>query len=400
MTSAWEEIDEWGPEKILQVYDPDTGMKGVLVIDNTSKGPGKGGIRFAPSVTPLEIFKLARTMTWKCAAAGLPFGGAKGGIIADPNVVDRVSWMKSFAKMIRPYCPSQYIAATDVGTTELDMAIFAHEIGDMQACTGKPSELGGIPHELGTTGYGVSVALQTALDILKDLKIIQEPQKSQTRVVIQGFGNVGSFAARFLDQSGIKVVGVSDVSGFIYNKDENGLNIPKLMKDMNGKAKLSDLQDYGYDIRDKDEIFEIDLDIFIPAAMGGVINNKTAPKLLGNGIKMVVEAANIPTTADACEYMHKNKIWLIPDFLANAGGVIGSFVEYQGRTEKEAFDLIEYKITKNIKEILTEAIMKEENPRKIATELSKQIVYRAMLLRKGAISVAREAYDRKDRISL
>lgn len=400
MTSAWEEIDEWGPEKILQVYDPDTGMKGVLVIDNTSKGPGKGGIRFAPSVTPLEIFKLARTMTWKCAAAGLPFGGAKGGIIADPNVVDRVSWMKSFAKMIRPYCPSQYIAATDVGTTELDMAIFAHEIGDMQACTGKPSELGGIPHELGTTGYGVSVALQTALDILKDLKIIQVPQKSQTRVVIQGFGNVGSFAARFLDQSGIKVVGVSDVSGFIYNKDENGLNIPKLMKDMKGKAKLSDLQDYGYDIRDKDEIFEIDLDIFIPAAMGGVINNKTAPKLLGNGIKMVVEAANIPTTADACEYMHKNKIWLIPDFLANAGGVIGSFVEYQGRTEKEAFDLIEYKITKNIKEILTEAIMKEENPRKIATELSKQIVYRAMLLRKGAISVAREAYDRKDRISL
>jgi glutamate dehydrogenase (NAD(P)+) len=400
LTSVWEEIDEWGPEKVLQVYDPDTGMKGVLVIDNTSKGPGKGGIRFAPSVTPLEIFKLARTMTWKCAAAGLPFGGAKGGIIADPNAVDRVSWMKSFAKMIRPYCPSQYIAATDVGTTELDMAIFAHEIGDMRACTGKPTELGGIPHELGTTGYGVSVALQTALDILKDLKIIQVPQKSQTRVVIQGFGNVGSFAARFLDQSGIKVVGVSDVSGFIYSKDENGLNIPKLMKDMKGKAKLLDLQDYGYDIRDKDEIFEIDLDIFIPAAMGGVINNKTAPKLLGNGIKMVVEAANIPTTADACEYMHKNKIWLIPDFLANAGGVIGSFVEYQGRTEKEAFDLIEYKITKNIKEIFTEAIMKEENPRKIATELSKQIVYRAMLLRKGAISVAREAYDRKDRISL
>ena len=400
MTSAWEEIDEWGPEKVLQVYDPDTGMKGVLVIDNTSTGPGKGGIRFAQSVTPLEIFRLARTMTWKCAAAGLPFGGAKGGIIADPNIVDRVSWMKSFAKMIRPYCPSQYIAATDVGTTELDMAIFAHEIGDMRACTGKPSELGGIPHELGTTGYGVSVALQTALNILKELKITHLPQRTQTRVVIQGFGNVGSFAARFLDQNGIKVVGVSDVSGFIYSKDEKGLNIPKLMKDMKGKAKLSDLQDYGYDIRDKDEIFEIDLEIFIPAAMGGVINNKTAPKLLGNGVKMVVEAANIPTTSDACDYLHKNKIWIVPDFLANAGGVIGSFVEYQGRTEKEAFDLIEYKITKNIKEVLTEAIMREVNPRKIATELSKQIVYRAMLLRKGAIKVAREAYDRKDRISL
>jgi glutamate dehydrogenase (NAD(P)+) len=400
LTSAWEEIDEWGPEKVLQVYDPDTGMKGVLVIDNTSTGPGKGGIRFAPSVTPLEIFKLARTMTWKCAAAGLPFGGAKGGIIADPNKVDRVSWMKSFAKMIRPYCPSQYIAATDVGTTELDMAIFAHEIGDMRACTGKPSELGGIPHELGTTGYGVSVALQTAFDILKELKIIQLAEKSQTRVVIQGFGNVGSFAARFLDQNGVKVVGVSDVSGFIYNKENDGLNIPKLMKDMKGKAKLSDLKDYGYDIRDKDEIFEIRLDIFIPAAMGGVINNKTSSKLVGNGVKMVIEAANIPTTSDADNYLHKNNIWIIPDFLANAGGVIGSFVEYQGRTEKDAFDLIEYKISKNIKEVLTEAIMKDENPRKIATELSKQIVYRAMLLRQGAIKVAREAYDRKDRFSI
>jgi glutamate dehydrogenase (NAD(P)+) len=400
LTSVWEEIDEWGPEKVLQVYDPDTSMKGVLVIDNTSKGPGKGGIRFAPSVTPLEIFRLARTMTWKCAAAGLPFGGAKGGIIADPNMVDRVSWMKSFAKMIKPYCPSQYIAATDVGTTELDMAVFAHEIGDMRACTGKPSELGGIPHELGTTGYGVSVALQTALDILKELKIMHVPQKSKIRVVIQGFGNVGSFAARFLDQNGIKVIGVSDVSGFIYSKEENGLNIPKLMKDMKGKAKLSDLQGYEYDIREKDEIFEIDLDIFIPAAMGGVINNQTAPKLLGNGVKLVVEAANIPTTDDASKYLHENKIWIIPDFLANAGGVIGSFVEYQGRTEKEAFDLIEYKIAKNIKEVLTEAIMKEENPRKIATELSKQLVYRAMLLRKGAINVAREAYDRKDKISL
>ena len=280
------------------------------------------------------------------------------------------------------------------------MAVFAHEIGDMRACTGKPSELGGIPHELGTTGYGVSIALQTSLDLMKELKIMRVLDKSQIKVIIQGFGNVGSFAARFLDQNGIKVIGISDVSGFIYSKEGNGLNIPKLMRDMKGKTKLSDLKNYGYDIRDKDEIFETELDIFIPAAMGGVINNKTAPKLLGNGVKMIVEAANIPTTDDASKYFHDNKIWVIPDFLANAGGVIGSFVEYQVRTEKEAFELIEYKISKNIKEILTEAIMKQENPRKIATEVAKQIVYRAMLLRKGAINVAREAYDRKDKISV
>ena len=431
-SSAWEEMDEWGPEKVLQVYDPDTGMKGVLVIDNTATGPGKGGIRFAESVTPLEVFRLARTMTWKCAAAGLPFGGAKGGIIADPNKVDRVAWMKSFAKMIKPYCPSQYIAATDVGTTELDMAVFAHEIGDMRACTGKPVEVGGIPHELGTTGYGVSVALKVALELLQDPKNStadnntsskKEQRDKETRVIIQGFGNVGSFTARFLDELvGIKIVGVSDVSGFIYDKD--GLNIPRLMIDMRGRTKLSELGSksqrqgnnnnnkknssyhYHYNILDKDEIFEVDSDIFIPAAMGGVINDKTALKLLDHGIRIIVEAANIPTLPSADEYLNKNGVWIIPDFLANAGGVIGSFVEYQGRTEKEAFDLISYKITKNIKLVLAEAIVQKDkseyheaqNPRKIATEMAKQIVYRAMLLRKGAINVARKAYDRKDRI--
>ena len=388
-------IDEWGPEKILQVYDPDTGMRGVLVIDNTSTGPGKGGIRFADTVTPIEIFRLARTMTWKCAAAGLPFGGAKGGIIANPNEVDRVSWMKSFAKMIRPYCPTQYIAATDIGTTELDMAVFAHEIGDMRACTGKPAEIGGIPHELGTTGYGVASALEAAIKVLGELKSMHV-SKEQIRVSIQGFGNVGSFTAKFLDSSGIKIVAISDVSGFIYNKD--GLNIPRLMKDMKGKAKFSDLN--GYDLYDKEGIFDVDSEVFIPAAIGDVINNKTASKLLEHNVKMVVEAANLPTLPGAGEYLHTNGIWIIPDFIANAGGVIGSFVEYQGRTEKEAFELIKYKIVKAIRSILTEAVVREENPRTLATEMSKQVIYRAMLLRKGAINVAREAFDRHDKTSV
>jgi glutamate dehydrogenase (NAD(P)+) len=388
-------IDEWGPEKILQVYDPDTGMKGVLVIDNTSTGPGKDGIRFDDKVTPTEIFRLARTMTWKCAAAGLPFGGAKGGIIANPNQVDRVSWMKSFAKMIKPYCPSQYIAATDIGTTELDMAIFAHEIGDMRACTGKPTELGGIPHELGTTGYGVASALESAIEVLEELKSLHISKK-QIRISIQGFGNVGSFTARFLDSSGIKVVAISDVSGFVYDKD--GLNIPRLMKDMKGKTRFSDLK--GYNIYDKEGIFDIDLDIFIPAAIGDVITDKTASKLLKHNIKMVIEAANLPTLPSAGEYLHKNGVWIIPDFIANAGEVIGSFVEYQGRTEKEAFELIKYKIVKAVRNILTESVVRDENPRTLATEMSKQVIYRAMLLRKGAINVAREAFERVDKISV
>jgi glutamate dehydrogenase (NAD(P)+) len=189
------------------------------------------------------------------------------------------------------------------------------------------------------------------------------------------------------------------------------------MLDMRGKAKLSDLAKSEkddnkniphscYDILNKDDIFEVDSDVFIPAAMGGVINDKTAPKLLEHGIKIIVEAANIPTIPTADEYLNKNGVWIIPDFLANAGGVIGSFVEYQGRTEKEAFELIDYKVTKNVKQILSDAMVQNDgsnydetqNPRKIATERAKQILYRAMLLRKGAINVAREAYDRKGRI--
>jgi glutamate dehydrogenase (NAD(P)+) len=325
------------------------------------------------------------------------------------------------------------------------MAVFAHEVGDMRACTGKPSELGGIPHELGTTGYGVSVALEASLEVLdklpsSNLTRVQSTLKEmgdrseggrERTVTIQGFGNVGSFTAKFLDDlPRIKVVGVSDVSAFIY--DRNGLNIPRLMTDMKGKTKLSELstdqytspfskqsssnsdnntaRKYHYDIRDKDEIFDVDADIFIPAALGGVINDKTAPKLREHGVKIIVEAANLPTLPSADEYLAKNGILIIPDFLANAGGVIGSFVEYQGRTEKEAFELIRYKITKNIRQVLVEALMQtgssreldleNVNPRKVAVELSQQVVYRAMLLRKGAINVAREAYARKDRIPI
>jgi glutamate dehydrogenase/leucine dehydrogenase len=115
---------------------------------------------------------------------------------------------------------------------------------------------------------------------------------------------------------------------------------------------------------------------------------------------MVVEAANLPTLPDAGEYLHKNGVLIIPDFLSNSGGVIGSFVEYQGRTEKEAFELIKYKIVKAVRNILTEAVVRQENPRTLATEMSKLVIYRAMLLRKGAINVAREAFERHDKISV
>ncbi len=386
---VWSLADEWGPENVVLAYDPDTGMRGVLVIDNTAMGPGKGGIRFTPTVTPVEIFRLARVMTWKCALAGIPFGGAKGGIIGDPTKVDRVAWIKSFAKMIKPYVPQQYIAATDMGTTELDMAVFAHEIGNMSACTGKPRELGGIPHELGTTGFGVAIATDLTVRFLNEIGILNIDPTEAT-VAIQGFGNVGSFTARFLDEMGYKIVSICDVSACIH--DPEGIDIPSIMKELGASTHIGNLK--KYEKQPKEKIFDFHADIFIPAAISDTINRETAPKLLSSKTKIVVEGANIPTTSEGEEILLKNGVWIIPDIVANAGGVIGSYVEYKGGTEIEAFELIKYKITSNVKRILSEAYQSKSSTRAIALEIAKARVRRAMLLRRGAIDVAREYFAR------
>lgn len=374
----------------MLAYDPDTNMRGVLVIDNTAMGPGKGGIRFTADVTPVEVFRLARVMTWKCALAGLPFGGAKGGIMGDPAKVDRVAWMKSFAKAIKPYVPLQYIAATDMGTTELDMAVFAHEIGDMSACTGKPRELGGIPHELGTTGYGVAIATDLTLKILNNSHSVNLDPK-EAKVAIQGFGNVGSFAAKFLEELGYKIVAICDISACIY--DPEGLDIPGIMTELASCTHIANLK--RYEKMPKEKIFDLGADIFIPAASSDTINSETAPRLLASKTKIVIEGANIPTTSEAERVLLKSGVWVIPDFAVNAGGVIGSFVEWRGGTEYEAFELIKYKITGNVKLIMSQADLKGNFPRKVAQEIAMARVKRAMLLRRGAIEVAREYFARR-----
>jgi len=389
---VWSMGDEWGPEKVVQVYDPDTGMQGVLVIDNTASGPGKGGIRFSPSVTPLEVFRLARVMTWKVALAGLPFGGAKAGIRGDPTKTDRAAWIRAFARAIKPYVPNQYVGATDMGTTELEMAVFAHEVGDMKACTGKPSEIGGIPHELGTTGYGVAHATNLALELLNKLQKFDLDPK-EARVCVQGFGNVGSFTAKFLDEMGFKVVGISDISCSM--ADPKGLDLPKILNEMkqsNREPVLSSIP--SYQKVGRDEVFKVPCDIFVPAATSDVINERTVLQLLASKVRMVVEAANIPTTREADAALHSGGVWVLPDLLVNAGGVIGSYVEYKGGTEKEAFDLIEYKISKNTEVVVQEVLGTGRSIRSVAEEIAMARVRRAMLLRKGDIDVARRIGSR------
>ena len=365
--------DKWGPEKVLYTYDPKTGVRGVLVIDNTAQGPGKGGMRIAPDVTARLVFALARTMTWKCALADLPFGGAKAGIKADPFKTDRIAQVQAFARAVAPYVPSQWIAAPDMNTGEKEIEAFVKEVGDLRAATGKPMHLGGIPHETGTTGFGVSVAIEAMLNCVKGETPLPK-SLHDLRVVIQGFGNVGSELAKFLYAKGARIVATCDYWSGIY--DEKGMNIAKVARFAYAKNEAQSVGNYK-DARKipRDSIFEIDCDIFVPAAMGNVITMETAPRLKA---KAVVEAANNPTTREAEKFLHKKGVLVLPDILVNAGGVIGSYAEYRGKSVDEAFGLIDSKIRKNTELVLDQSLQAGTIPRLVALDIAMGRVAEAM----------------------
>jgi len=366
-------LDRWGPENVIQVYDPEIGMRGVLVIDNTCLGPGKGGIRISPTVTPLEVFRLARAMTWKCALAGIPFGGAKSGIRVDPFKVDKIKMVKSFAKLIAPYVPEKYIAAPDMNVGEKEIEAFVEAVGDLRGATGKPKKLGGIPHELGTTGFGVGVALETSLKIISK-KIGLPEDLAEIRVAIQGFGNVGIGIAKYLAKKGATVVAISDLWGCIYNK--SGINIEEAEKHSYATCEAKSIKNYeDSKVISREDILKVDCDVFIPCACGDVITLETAPYLKA---KLVVEGANNPVTPDAEHMLFKKGVIVVPDFLANAGGVIGSYAEHKGMAEEEAFSMIELKIIANTKFVMRGYVDSGCILRKIAKTLAEKRILRAM----------------------
>ena len=360
-------FDEWGPEKIIQTYDPKTQMVGILVIDNTALGPGKGGIRMTPTVTVDEVFRLARTMTWKNALAELPFGGAKAGIVASPkdmNDEHKVEIIKSFAKSLKQVCPSIYVAGPDVNTNEESMKWFAEEIGDKKACTGKPKEMGGLPHELGSTGFGVAHATKVALKYLnKDL--------SEAKIAIEGYGNVGTFTHKFLEEWGGKIVAISDSKGGVYN--ENGLNYNELIKVKNQTGSVFNYEN-AKKIQNKD-IFELDVDVLIPAALPDVINESNWEKIKS---KIIIEAGNIVMKDDIETKFYEKGVIVVPDFVANAGGVISSWVEYIGKDENFMLKVVEEKITKNVDLVLEKSFENKIKPRDAALEIAKERVRKAM----------------------
>ena len=373
--------DRWGPEKVIRVYDPDIGMEGILCIDNTALGPGKGGMRIRAGVTPTEVFKLARTMTWKCALADLPFGGAKGGINADPYTIDKIKYMKSYARSISVFCPNQWVSAPDMNVGEREIEAFVEEIGDLKAATGKPEKLGGIPHELGTTGFGIGVSIETTLEVLSQVVPIQDSLQG-LKVAIQGFGNVGSELAKYLANNGAKVVGLSDFWGAVYNPE--GIDMAKALKHAYATDETHSLKYCkGSSEIPRDDLLYVDCDILVPAAVSKVINANNADLIKA---KLVVEAANIPTTPEAEESLFKRGVLVMPDMLVNAGGVIGSYVEYLGKSADDAFAMIDSKIRKNTIEVLKTAINSETItlPRTVAMKIAMDRVSRAMRQRRSS----------------
>ena len=356
------EFDAYGPEKILQVYNPKVGMKGFVVLDNLSLGPAKGGIRMTPTVSIVEVAKLARTMTWKCSMAGLPFGGGKSGIIADPrqfSLEKKKEIIEAFSEALKVISPDYYIAAPDINTGEQEMEWFAKANGSKKSCTGKPKKMGGIPHELGSTGFGVAHSAIVALKHMKkDVKKIS--------FAVEGFGNVGTFAAKFLKEKGATLKAVSDSKGCIFV--EKGIDYNKLMK---VKEETGSVINYDGKKDSCQNIIQAPVDVLITAAIPDVIK---AGDIDSVRAKLIVEGSNIPMTEQVEELLHKKGILVIPDFVANAGGVISSYVEFIGGSEKKMFKMVEEKVCKNTNLILTQAEKKKVYPRAAALEIARKRV--------------------------
>ncbi len=357
-----EMFDDVGPERIIEVYHPKLGMRAVLVIDNTALGPGKGGIRFTPTVDKEEVFRLARTMTWKNAMADLPFGGAKAGITGDPKKMtpkQKDEWVAAFSKLLKGICPQYYCAGPDINTTEHEMAVFAKANGDMKASTGKPKEFGGLPHELGSTGFGVFHAIKVALKHLgKDIR--------KVTYAVEGYGNVGEFVVKFMSKAGAKLVAISDSKGALVVP--KGIDAAKLHETKKSKGTVTV---YGGKVLPPHDLIYTNCDILVTAAIPDLVKMADVPKIKA---KLIVEGSNIAMSVDCEKALAKKGVLVVPDFVANAGGVISSYVEYIGGTESKMFKLVEEKITKNTQLVLERAKKDKVIPRVAAEKIAKERV--------------------------
>jgi len=324
-------------------------FQGYRVIHNMTRGPAKGGIRYHPAVTQDEVKALAMWMTWKCALMGLPFGGAKGGVICDPKLLslgekERLT-RRYTSEIINEIGPEKDIPAPDVGTDAQVMAwifdTYSMNVGHsvLGVVTGKPLAVGGSVGRDGATARGLLYCIRTALQK-------QGSRLHDTRVAIQGFGNVGSNLAGLLAEEGVRVIAVSDSGGGIHNA--YGLDVPAAIA---YKAEHGALEGFpGADAITNEEVIEIDCDVLAPCALEQVITAENAPRVRA---KMICEGANGPTTPGADEILEDRGILVLPDVLANAGGVVVSYFEWvQGLQE---YFWKEYEVHAKLNDIVVRA---------------------------------------------
>lgn len=358
--------DEIGPSKIVYLRTPSVGLRAIVVIDNVAAGPAIGGTRMAPDVSARECFRLARAMTLKNAACGLRHGGAKSVIFADPAMPreEKEQLIRAFATAIAPL--TDYIPGPDMGTDETAMGWIHDEIG---RAVGLPAEIGGIPLDvIGATGFGVAISAEIAAPFAGIAL-------TGARFVVQGFGAVGEHAARYLEKRGARLVGAADIAGAIVNSE--GLDIEALA---NLKRRGRSVCEFaGGRAIPNDMLIATPCEIWIPAARPDAIRADNVERL---DCKLVVQGANVPATREAERIMFQRGIVSIPDFIANAGGVVSAAVEYGGGSRATAFSMIEEKVGGNTLLTLERAREMKAPPLEAASQLALDRLRRMMELRR------------------
>lgn len=362
-------MDDLGPAKTIEIREPSLSLQATLVIDNVALGPAIGGLRMASDVSVEECARLARAMTLKNAAAGLTHGGGKSVLRGDPRMPRerKQALIRAFAHALRN--ETDYIFGPDMGTDETCMGWIKDEIG--RAC-GLPAEIGGIPlDELGATGWGLAHCAEVAAPAAGFAL-------AGARVAVQGFGAVGQHAARFLAARDARLVAACDTSATVF--DPQGLDVARLiaLKEKGGRLAHYD----GARKLGVDEIIGIECEIWIPAARPDVLREDNVARLQ---TRLVLQGANIPCTAAAEKALAARGVLVMPDFIANAGGVICAAMEYHGQSRAAAFETIAAKLRENSAALL--AAMKRDQllPREAALGLALGRVRKAMRLRRFGV---------------
>lgn len=363
---------------------------GCIVLHNNARGPYKGGIRLANDVSIWETSELARLMTLKTAVTGIEFGGGKSGIKVDMDALYKLFGVKErnveFESIIKRAIIAKYatihkellsshtyVPAPDMGTGGPEMAVISGLTGDPASVTGKPEGVNGwLDGRKEATGYGVATAVLETLDHLGI-------PANQAKVAMQGFGNVGSYAAYYLAQHGVKIIGVVDIFGGV--QDPDGLDIPALFK---YAGQHGTVKGFNNQPLTNEELFKLPVDILVPAAGGHVLNKETAP---GVQAKAVVSAANMPATPEGMAILEDKQVYIFPDIVANAGGVIASNLEYAASLsakpakKEEVLEFVGERIKSSFQDFNKIATDQNISPTEAAIQLAVQRVYEAMKLR-------------------